>query len=431
MEVTIPANFKPRWYQLDYLREIDTGKIKRFYKVWHRRSGKDLTDMAIAAKRMVEVKGLVSYVFPTLTQGRDVLWKGMTREGIRFIDLIPSRFMVGKPNDTRMTIETKNGSIFRVDGADNPDRLRGGNPQTVIFSEWSEHDPYAWDVVRPILAENGGIAIFNLTPKGENHAYEMFQMAEKSDSWWSQVLTVEDTKAISEEVLKTELAEIIEKNGDDAIYQQEYMCSFTTPVQGSYYGAQMKRAEKEGRISGVPYQTESLVNTYWDLGIDDSTTIWFTQNIGREIHLVDYYETSGEGLAYYKKILEEKGYLYGEHWAPHDIQVRELGTGKSRIETARELGINFMVAPKLSIEDGIEAGRNILSRCWFDREKCQRGMTALKSYHKEWDEKNKTYKNHPKHDWSSHGADAFRIMAVSHQQIVETEPQDFSVWEIG
>ena len=196
------------------------------------------------------------------------------------------------------------------------------------------------------------------------------------------------------------------------------MCSFTSAVIGAYYGEGIKRAEREHRITHVPYAEGFPVNTAWDLGIDDSMTIWFFQVIGQEFHFIDYYENSGEGLSHYAKVMQDKKYVYGKHYAPHDIMVRELGTGKSRYEVAKGFGISFIPAPALEIDDGINAARQIFSQCWFDLDKCHRGINCLKNYRKEWDEQNKVFKNKPKHDWASHGADAFRRFAVGYRKVM-------------
>jgi len=198
-------------------------------------------------------------------------------------------------------------------------------------------------------------------------------------------------------------------------------CSFDVPIQGAYYAAQLMAADDEGRISGVPYDPSSSVYTFWDLGIDDSMSIWFLQAVGQELHLIDYYENTGEGINFYIKILKEKPYVYGKHYAPHDIKARELTTGRSRLETAKKLGIDFEVVAKLSIDDGIDAVRMILNRCWFDKVKCEKGLSGLRSYHKEWDEDNQVFKAKPKHDWASHPADAFRTLAVGFQKEIEIE----------
>ena len=418
-ELLLPHNFTPRGYQTPLLQNMD-GSGLRAVCVWHRRAGKDKTVLNFTFKSMFERVGLYTYYFPTYVQGRTILWEGMDRDGFKFMDHLPESVRQ-RTDNTRMTVEATNGSIFRIVGTDQPDKLRGGNPVGCVFSEWSEQDPYAWDVVRPILAENGGWAIFIYTPKGKNHGWNIFKMARDDPKWFCQVLTVEDTLAVDSDVLIQEKKEIIAKDGTDALYQQEYMCSFEVPISGAYYAHQLMKADEDKRITSVPYQPTLKVHTAWDLGVGDATSIWFFQQVGMEVHIIDYYETSGEGLHHYAKILQEKNYIYGTHWGPHDLKARELSTGKSRLETAKTMGLHFQVAPNLPVDDGIEAARNLLSLCWFDKDKCERGLSALRSYHKEYDDANQTYKMKPKHDWSSHGADAFRYLAVSHRtQIAET-----------
>jgi phage terminase large subunit len=411
---------------LPFLQAFDSGAYDRFVLVWHRRAGKDITCFNLVPRFALQKPRIITYVFPTLKMGREILWEGMDNDGHRFIDyFVPKEILSGKPNDTSMKMDFINGSIFRVGGSDNPDSLRGGNSSLFIFSEWSEHDPYAWTVVRPIVKANGGIVIFEYTPKGDNHAKFTYDQAGSLKKWWRQKLRADETGVFTPEQLEEERQELIAQYGDtegQALFDQECMCSFDSPVVGAYYGAQLKRAEDEKRITNVPYESSVPVNTYWDLGVGDATTIWFVQTVCKEIRLIDYYETSGEGLDHYARILREKNYVYGDHYAPHDIEVRELSSGKSRLEIATSLGINFKIAPKLSLDDGINAARQIFNQCWFDSEHCARGINALKNYRKEWDEKNKVYKDRPKHDWSSHGADGFRYFAVSYKKQSESLP---------
>jgi len=419
-DIELPFNYEARPYQLPILKALDRG-INRAVWVSHRRSGKDKTMINFIAKKMFERVGTYYYFFPTFSQGRKILWDGMDKEGFKFMNHIPESIRK-RTDNTQMLIEVINGSIFQIIGTDNVDSVVGTNPIGCVFSEYSLQDPVAWDYIRPILAENGGWAVFVFTPRGENHGYDIYEMARNdTKNWFTQLLTVLDTKAIPEEVLKQEQEEIIQKNGNDAIYQQEYMCSFNVANTGAYYLHQLKKAEDENRITSVPVEESLPVNTYWDLGIDDSTTIWFMQTVGKEIHFIDYYETSGEGLQHYIQVLQDKKYIYDKHYAPHDIQVRELGTGKSRLETAKSLGINFQVVKKMAIDDGIHACRTLFNRCWFDKVKCSRGLKALKSYCKEYDDKNKCFKSHALHNWSSHSSDAFRTFGVSFKDYVRQE----------
>lgn len=421
IKISLPHNYSAREYQKPFWRAMNIEKKKRAVIVWHRRAGKDKTVVNFVAQKTQERVGAYYYIFPTYNQGRKIMWEGVDRDGFKFLDHFPEAIRKKKPNDTEMKIELVNGSIVRIIGSDDIDSIVGTNPVGCVFSEFSLQDPKAWDYMRPILAENGGWAVFDFTPRGENHGFDLYEMAKNDPSWFAQVLTVDDTKAISKEVLEQERREIILKDGNDALYQQEYYCSFKVPIAGAYYATQIMRANDEKRITSVPYESALPVNTWWDLGIDDSMTIWYTQTLGKEIRFIDYDEVTGEGLVHCANILKEKGYIYGEHYAPHDIEVRELTTGKSRKETAKGFGINFLTIKRSNVDEGIDAARNILSRCWFDEKKCQRGLNALKSYHKEYDEKNKIYRSHPHHDWSSHGSDAFRTFAMAYKDKIKSE----------
>lgn len=428
----LPFHFTAREYQIPFLREVEKAinglsEKRYFLQVWHRRSGKDKVNIAdVVTRQLVKKPCLVKYVYPTLVMGRENLWDGIGGDGFRYIEHIPQFIRKGKPNETTMKIPIIGGSLFQIGGSDHPDSLRGGNPMLFVFSEWAEQDPYAWDVVEPILRENDGICIFNTTPKGDNHARALYEFAKDHPKWYVETLTAEDTHVWTPQELKDILADIIKRftaNGRSeseaiAYYEQEYMCSFKSPVIGSYYGDAISQAEKENRITTVPYNASTTVDTYWDLGIDDSTSIYFIQRVASEYHIIDYYENSGEGLGHYALQLQEKKYLYGKHYAPHDIAVRELGTGKSRLETAKGLGIKFEVAPNLSIEDGINSVRTVFNRLWIDKVKCDRAISGLKNYKKEWDEKNKVFRNNPKHDWASHPADALRTFGVCYKENV-------------
>ena len=405
-EITIPYKFTPRDYQIPLISCIDRG-YKRAVCIFHRRAGKDKTLINLITKEALKRVGVYYYLFPTYKQGRKIIWQGIDKAGMKFTDHIPEEIRK-RTNDQEMMIELKNGSIIQIIGTDDIDRIVGTNPVGCVFSEYSLQNPKAWDLLRPILAENEGWAVFNYTPRGKNHGYELYEMAKNNPKWFAQILTVDDTKAISQEAIEEErLAGM-----DEDLIQQEFYCSFEAAIQGAYYAKQINKANEDGRITNVPYVENIQVHTVWDLGVGDSTAIWFVQLVNQEIRIIDYYEAQGEGLPYYAKVLDEKGYKYGGHYAPHDIQVREMGSGLSRLETARSLGINFQVVKNISIDDGINAARTIFNRCWFDKEKTKQGVNCLVNYHKEYDEKRKEYKNIPYHDWSSHGADAFRYLAV-------------------
>ena len=241
-----------------------------------------------------------------------------------------------------------------------------------------------------------------------------------------KILPATETGVFTETQLKEEREQYILEDGDDLRFQQEYMCSFEGAVQGSYYGKMLQLVEQKKQITTVPYDVNLPVTTVWDLGMSDATSIWFLQTVNKEVRLIDYLEAEGEGLAYYYQELQAKGYTYKRHYAPHDIKVRELGSGQSRLETAKSLGIQFEVVPNISVQDGIQAVRKILPLCWFDKDKCEHGLSALYNYHKFYDEKRKIYKNTPDHDWSSHGADSFRYLAVVYNKLTQTAHNPFS-----
>jgi hypothetical protein len=408
---------------------MDSG-CKRAVQVWHRRSGKDKTDLAgVVAKKMLERVGAYYYVLPTLVQGRKIVWDGMDRDGFRTLDHFPKELLAGKPNDTEMKLRYKNGSLFQVVGSDKFDSVMGTNPVGMVLGEYSLQDPLCWGYFRPILAENGGWAVFNFTPRGENHAYDLHELAkadpfnpETGQGWFDEVLTVDETGVVPPEVLEQERREIVRLHASDALFQQEYYCSFTVPISGAYYAEHISKAYRDGRVGNVPHEPRLSVDTWWDLGLNDRMSIWLVQSVGKEIRLIDFMEGTDQGLPFYIAKLKEKGYVYGQHIAPHDIEVRELSNGKSRRDTAANLGIDFQVAPKLPIIDGIDASRNIFGRCWFDKERCRAGINALKNYRKQFDEKRKTYLNTPYHDWSSNAADAFRTGAVATDFGHESKP---------
>jgi phage terminase large subunit len=425
VEVTIPTNYEPRKYQEAVWGAYRNG-FKRFCVVWHRRAGKDKTAFNIVVTDAVQNIGTYYYFFPTYSQGKKILWDGIDpRTGLKFLDHVPPEILA-KKHEAEMKLTLTNGSIIQLIGTDNYDSIVGTNPRGCVFSEYSLQDPMAWKYIQPILAENKGWAMFVYTPRGRNHAWELWEMAKLADDWYSEVLTVRDTARIDgTPVISLEDIELQRAQGmGDELIEQEYFCSFEGFVQGAYYVKQLREARSEGRITSVPHAAGNEVYTFWDLGIDDSTTIWFLQVIGREFRFIDYYESSGEGLEHYAKVLKEKRYAYGDHYMPHDAANMELGTGKSRKEVAENLGIYPITIVKRprdtqAVMTGIEQGRNILSQCWFDEKKCSRGLMALEGYQCEYDEEKKKMGNHPLHNWCSHGADSFRTFAVGYVQKVK------------
>lgn len=389
---------------------MDDG-CKRAVLTWHRRAGKDKTCLNFLIKKMFERVGLYFYYFPTLADARKAVWDAIDSDGFPVLGHFPED-AIQKTNDQEMKVVLKNGSIFQLMGTD---RLTvvGHNPVGCVFSEYSLQNPKGWDYVRPILRENKGWAVFNFTPRGKNHAYDLYRMAKNNEIWFCQKLTIDETDVLTEEDMEAERKEGM---SEDMILQ-EYYCSFELGVEGSYYFKYMNQALQEGRIKCVPYDESTPVFTFWDLGISDATAIWFAQFVGKEIHLIDYYENIGESIAHYVKLVKEKPYMYSQHFAPHDVVARNLATGISTFDRAAQLGINFEIIPRTSnVNEGIEASRSILRQCWFDEYKCKRGIDCLENYRKNYNEKTRVYSTKPRHDEFSNGADAFRQLAVAYRQ---------------
>ena len=409
-EVIIPYHFEPRDYQVPIFEAIDNG-VKRIIMVRHRRAWKDKACFNVIVKKAVEDVWIYYYVFPTYSQGKKAVWDGIDKDWWKTIKHIPDE-IIKRKNDTEMKVELINGSIIQIIGSDNVDSIVWTNPIWIVFSEYSLQSPAVWDFLRPILAENGWWAIFNFTPRWDNHAKELLDMAKESDKWLVSIQTVNDTKSIPDEVLQEERREIIQKNWSDAIFQQEYYCSFDAWIQGNYYAEILSMLEKNNQRTVVPYDPALDVFTVWDLGINDSTAIRFRQRIGKEIRIIDHYENNWEWLSHYVGILREKGYRYWTMWLPHDAQARSVQTWKTVEEKMYEYWFqDIQIVPRLSVLDWINSARAILPYCYFDKDKTEWWWKCLKNYHKEFDDKRTAYK-WPEHDWSSHSSDAFRYLAV-------------------
>lgn len=409
-ETQIKLNkFKARDYQLPILDAIENKGYKRVLAILPRRAGKDITAFNLCIRTCLKSVCVVYYIFPTYSQAKKVIWDSITNTGQRILDFIPEE-LIAQKNSQEMKIRFKNGSLLQLVGSDNIDSLMGTNPKLCVFSEYALQDPRAYQYIRPILTANGGTALFISTPRGKNHLWELYQIAQNSPEWFCYKLTVEDTGHIPLYEIEKEKAEGI--MSDDLI-QQEYYTSFTMGIEGSYYAKYLDRMRVKGQIGTVGWESGFKVHTAWDLGVRDATTIIFFQTIGQTVRIIDCYENSKVGLDHYAKILEQKPYVYGKHIAPHDIRVKEFGSGLTRIEKARQLGIAFTVAPDLSIEDGIEAVRSALSKIWIDEMACAPLLKAIENYRQEYDARRKVYKNHPLHDWSSHWADCLRYLCIS------------------
>ena len=372
--------------------------------VAHRRAGKTvarINDLIKAALLNTRTEPRYAYIAPTYAQAKDVAWSYLARYTAPIPGAVPSVH--------ELRVDLPNGGRVRLYGADNYDRLRGIYLDGLVLDEYGLIDPRAWlEVLRPTLADRQGWADFVGTPAGRNHFSDLCELAKDNPEWYFARLRASETG-----LLRTEELNDARKMMTEEQYAAEFECSFDAAVVGSYYGKEIARCEADKRIDRVPYEPRVPVHTAWDLGIGDSTAIWFSQNVGREIRVIDYLEGAGQSLAFYAGELRAKGYSYGTHVLPHDAAARELTSGQSREETLRTLGFNNLkVLSAENIANGINGARMLLPRCWFDKEKCARGLEALRNYRREWDEKKKVFHDRPLHDWSSHAADAFRYLAM-------------------
>lgn len=419
--ITLPHNWTPRKYQLDFFRALDSG-TKRAFLVWHRRSGKDNACVNYSAKAAFERVGTYFYMLPTNKQARKVVWMGLDRDGRRIIEqAFPGATnpkapysIVKRVIDDEMLIELKNGSIFQCVGSDNHDSIVGTNPVGLVFSEWALSDPRAYDYLRPILTENGGWAVFNTTPRGKNHAYNLLKTVENNPNWFVSIKSILDTGVMTAEQVEEEINSGMPRSRAE----QEYFVSFDAANVGAVYLEWIEQLEKAGKLSTVAHDPRYPVETAWDIGHKDATAIWFVQRVGNQIRLIDHHEERGQTLPHYASIIHAKGYAYSRHIFPHDVDRMEWGAGTKTIELCRQHGLSVTVAPKTSIEDGIEATRASLPRMVFDRARCHVGINALRSYrYKEiddpLDEKKFSLSAKPLHDWSSHSCDALRYLCVT------------------
>lgn len=416
----LPRGWSPRPYQQSVWDYLEKGG-QRACLIWHRRSGKDDVALNWAAKAAHRRVGEYWHMLPESSQARKAIWDAVSpHTGRRRINqAFPADLVDGRPHEAEMKIRFKNGSLWRVVGSDNYESLLGSTPAGIVYSEWALADPNARAFLRPILAENKGWELFITTPRGANHALKTYEGFRADPDAFAQILTAADTGIFSADQLARELHDYEHDYGEEegkALFEQEYYCSFESALVGSYYGPYLNRASKSGRICSVPIERASLVHTAWDLGISDSTAIWFVQCVGKERRLIDYHENSGVGLEEYAIVLQQKQaehrWLYGRHYFPHDIAVRELGNfGMSRADTLEQLGVKVTVVPKHNVNDGINAVRRMLDATWIDQARCERGLDALRNYRRDWSEQLKMFRDAPVHDWASHGADALRTFA--------------------
>ena len=394
--IVIP--YKPRALQKILHGQIDKHRFSVI--VLHRRAGKTVMAINHMLKAALTNKYLnprYAFISPYRLQGKATAWDYIKQ----FAGKIPGT----KFNESELRCDLANGARITILGAENDQAIRGISLDGCVFDETQSIKPTIFpEVIRPALADRKGWCIFIGTPKGRNNFYQLYQSAIKNPKWYACTYKASETQILDDEELQA-AKDVMSKD----LYEQEFECSFQAAITGSYYGTIIEDLVREKRMVSNLYDEDIDVETWWDLGINDQTAIWFVQRYKKEIRLIDYYENTGHGLDHYADVLKNKGFEYSTHIFPHDVKVRELGNyAKTRLEALLDLGIVGEVAPKLSIEDGIEAVRKNLVNCWFDQDKCATGIEYLKAYQKKWDDKAQVFKSKPQHSYASHCADAFR-----------------------
>ena len=461
-KITLPYKFVPREYQYPVLRYYDEmPNRQRAFLLAHRRTGKDLLAWNILVKETQKRVGTYWHVLPLLNQARKIIWTGSTKDGVPFLDFIPPPLIASKRDDD-MSIRLTNGSLIQLVGADRIDSLMGSNPVGVNLSEFALMKPSVWDYLSPILNENDGWANFITTPRGRNHAFDLFKSMvdaanNKGAKYFVQVLTVDDTR---KPVLDSNGNKIIGRDGmpvmipvippeaiqeqrdlnvPEEILQQEYYCSFEAGMVGAYYSEAIAKLEKEGRaVRDLNiYNPKLPVYTAWDIGFSDSMAIWYFQIDRKNINVIEYNEFVGRSLIECCYIVQgrwselrdqcgwsddqvsktmslyqhHEGYNYKIHFGPHDLDQTDISIGVTRRSVAKQHGIKFKLVARTDVQSGIDLVRRILINVHFELTRTNDGVRALKEYHKEWNETKQMYDEKPCHDWSSHGSDAFRYLA--------------------
>jgi hypothetical protein len=399
MAEVIEIAYKPREQQLAIHELMDS---KRFgVVVAHRRMGKTVSAINHLIKDALlnqKEAPRYAYIAPTYGQAKRVAWDYLVKY---------AEPLGGTSNISELRVDFW-GRRIQLFGSDNPETLRGQYFDGVILDEIGDQNPKIWtDIVRPALADRKGWCLFIGTPKGHNHFKELRDRAKTEEGWGLLEFKASETGVVDDVELKAAKNEM----GEDK-YRQEFECSFDAAVEGSYYGQILNELEEKKHMQEIPREELSRTFTAWDLGMGDSTSIWVAQLVGTEVRLIDYYENHGVGLDHYVKWIKDNDYLKAEHILPHDVRVRELGTGKSRMEMLEESGLEVKIAPRMGLDDGIQAVRRLLPRCWFNVPQVQIGLNCLRNYRRDYDEKRKIFYERPLHDWSSHGSDSFRYLAL-------------------
>ena len=415
--IVMPYKFQPRDYQIRVWNAFFVEKKKRFCLVWHRRSGKDKIALNILATAAQQRVGNYYYFFPTFNLARRVVWEGIDANGFKFVDHFPKE-LIKKVNQSELSIHFKNGSTVQLAGVDNYNFSRGINPVGMIFSEYAEMKPGVWDTLRPIVAENKGWCMFIFTPRGGNHAYDLYKTNVNNEDWYVERLGVEDTlRGDGTPVISQESIEDERKSGmSKEMIDQEFYCSFEAALQGAYFAGQLREAYEGNRVLEFEYDKSHPCMTFWDIGVNDSTVIWVMQEIGIRWYALAVYENNNEGVDHYIQWIRDferkHGLIINKHFTPHDSVQRDKGTAIPYLETARRLGISMTPIRQIARKHtAIELVRRHMHKVYFHKEGCAYGLDCLRQYHKHYNQKMQYFSEKPVHDWSSHCVDAFMTWA--------------------
>ena len=404
----VEIDFPARDYQRPVIEHFRNGG-KHAFEVWHRRAGKDRTATFIESELAFKRVGLFWHALPEYKHARRVIWDAITRDGQRLIDLNFPAAIVRKRNEQEMKIELVNGSIWQLVGADNFDSLVGSNPVHVTFSEFALMHPKAREFIRPILAENGGTDLYITTPRGYNHAHELYQHAKRNpETWHASLLTVEDTNAIPADMIEEE-----RRTMPDELFRQEFYCDFSAANVGAILGRYLEQAEREGRICDVT-PDDGPIEVSSDIGFRDTACWWFWQPKLGGFDLIDYEESSGLDADDWIDRLKAKGMPLKKIWLPHDAKVKTFQSKHSALERfLQAFGADRVgIVPDTKKSDRINAARMVLPRCRFHATTTAQGLAGLRAWSFEYNEETRAFSKEPRHDWASHPGDGFSYGAV-------------------
>ena len=394
----------------------------RLIEIAHRRWGKDEIALRATLVKAMERPASYWHMLPEYAQARKALWTGVDpATGHRRIFQAFPDAVVADVNEQEMFVRFKNGSTWQLVGSDRFDSLVGAGVAGVVFSEWALANPSAWGYIRPMVEENNGWAAFITTPRGSNHAKAMYDLAAKSDRWFAEISDVHQTGALTEEQIAEALAEYQSLYGIDfgrALFEQEYLCSFTGAMIGAYWGAEINRAEREGRVAAFDIDWDHPVHTAMDLGKAANNPVWCFQVIAGPPRIVDFYQPDSDDLADWVKWLDDKGYK-GNDYVPHDILVTEWGSKRTRFELLKSMGRRPVRIARVAVADGIQAGRTTINAARFrNTPRVLDGIEGLKNYRRDWDDDKKTFRETPVKDWAEHIGSAFRYLGLAWKEVV-------------